>query len=92
MSHVDEFIYDSFGKDAYARWVLLYFRLPAHLKGDFYEFMKDNKLFCTYEGRRYRVTGASRLGDIWLTSNPEREMGYELRVDVSGCSNWGRSF
>ena len=35
-----------------------------------------------------RCTGASRLGDVWLTSDFNQEMGYEKRVDVEECSNW----
>jgi hypothetical protein len=51
--------------------------------------MKQHELFCEYEGKRYRVTGASRLGDVWLSADFAREYGYELRVDVEKCSVWG---
>lgn len=92
MKHVDEFIDDSYhdmdGKNTYARWVLNYFRLPATLKNDFRQFMKDHKLFCTWKGKRYRCTGASRLGDVWLAENFEREHGYDHRVDVAECTDW----
>ncbi len=86
--HVDEFIDGHFGKHRYARWVLNYFRLPAILKTDFSEFMEGNKLFCTYGGKRYRCTGASRMGDVWLAEDPERTTGYDLRVNVAECSDW----
>ncbi len=86
--HVDEFIDEEFGKHKYARWVLNYFRLPAVLKNDFREFMKPHQLFCEYEGKRYRCTGASRLGDVWLAEDWSREYGYDLRVDVAKCENW----
>lgn len=86
--HVDEFIDDTFGKHKYARWVLNHFRLSAVLKNDFSEFMKGHKLFCDYEGERYRCTGASRLGDVWLAIDPERHTGYDLRVDVAKCTSW----
>jgi predicted RNase H-like HicB family nuclease len=89
-SHVDRFIDEQFGRDKYARFVLNYFRLPAALQADFAPFMNQFKLFCTYEGKRYRCTGASRLGDLWLASNFEREHGYDLRVDVEKCSDWGK--
>lgn len=86
--HVDEFIHDDFGKESYARWVLLHFRLPAVLQLDFGGFMKDHKLFCTHKGKRYRVTGASRLGDVWLAEDFGRDIGYNLRVGVEECSQW----
>jgi len=88
VTHVDDFIDSGFGKNKYARWVLNYFRLPAALKMDFAEFMAPHKLFCTYEGKRYRCTGASRLGDVWLAKNLNRDTGYDLRVDVAKCSDW----
>ncbi len=88
MEHVDEFISYGFGQHKYARFVLHYFRLPAVLKNDFREFMEDKKLFCTYGGKRYRVIGASRMGDVWLTSNLENSSGYELRVTPNLCSAW----
>ena len=89
--HVDDFIDDSFSQDneKYARWVLMYYRLPAVMINDFKEFMKGHLLFCTWEGKRYRVNGASRLGDIWLTADYDHEYGYEHRVDLETCSNWG---
>jgi hypothetical protein len=86
-THVDDFI-DDHRKPAYARWILLHFRLPAHGHG-FIEFLEGKKLFCTYEGKRYRVTGASRLGDIHIASDFDREAGYDERVAVDDCSEWG---
>ena len=87
--HVDDFIDSDFGENCYARFVLNYFRLPAVLKMDFSEFMRQHQLFCTYDGKRYRCTGASRLGDVWLAEDFMREDGYDLRVDVADCTNWG---
>ena len=88
--HVDHFIYDheEFGRYAYARWFFLLHRLPAALKADFDPWIKAYRLFCTYEGATYRVTGASRLGDVWLATDFNRETGYDLRVDVEECSAW----
>lgn len=96
--HVDEFI--DYGtsivaskrslNEDYARWVLCHFRMPATLKMDFKEFMKDNKLFCDYKNESYRVTGASRLGDVWLSKDFEQTVGYQLRVDIEDCSNWSK--
>jgi len=45
-------------------------------------------LLCTYEGKTYRVVGASRLGDVWLNSDRTKCWGHELRVDVTECSGW----
>ena len=88
MTHIDEWIDDP-DSDAYAAWVFNYFRLPATLKHRFWQFMKDRRLFCTFEERRWRVTGASRLGDVWLANNFSRDTGYDKRVDVAHCSAWG---
>lgn len=88
--HIDDFI-DDFRQDAYTRWMFLHFRLPADQQAAFRPFIQDRKLFCTYEGKRYRVTGASRLGDVWLTTDFKRDHGYDMRVLVSDCSEWGPS-
>lgn len=93
--HVDDFI-DNYREPAYARFVLNYFRLNAVCMNAFWPFMEEHKLFCTYkdtigEGKqagRYRVTGASRMGDIWLSFDYKREVGYELRVNVADCHEW----
>lgn len=87
--HVDDFIDCHFGKEKYARFVLNYFRMPAAMKFDFEEFMAPFKLFATWKGERYRVTGASRMGDVWLTSKFDQEMGYEHRVFVEEITEWG---
>lgn len=87
--HVDEFI-DDYEQDKYARWFFMLHRLSAFLQSDFSEWIKPFRLFCDYEEKKYRVTGASRLGDVWLTEDFNRETGYELRVDIEKCSNWKR--
>lgn len=91
MTHIDEWLdIPTFGDDAlmYAKFVLDHFRKPAWFKTGTDRWMKKFKLFCTYEGKRYRVTGASRLGDVWLAEDPSREIGYDLRVGVDECSEW----
>jgi len=87
--HVDDFIDTHFRKDCYARWVLNHFRLSAALQIDFNEFMNQYMLFCDWNSKRMRCTGASRLGDVWLHSDFTKTSGYEHRVLVSDCSNWG---
>jgi hypothetical protein len=86
--HIDDFI-DDRTSDVYAAWVLNHFRLPADLKSRFDQFMARHELFATYRGQRYRVTGASRLGDVWLVADFKRDTGYDLRVDVATCGAWG---
>ncbi len=90
-THVDDFIdapsFDS-DRERYAKWVLHLFRLPASLKITFQDYISQYKLFGTYKGNKYRITGASRLGDVWLTSNFNQHTGYELRVSVDDISDW----
>lgn len=90
--HVDDWIdtptFPADSKVNYAKFVLEYARLPAWKKIAYSEWMKQFKLFCTHMGKRYKVTGASRLGDVWLAKDHNRENGYDLRVNVSECSEW----
>lgn len=86
--HVDDFI-DSLCSDSYASFVLNWFRAPAIHHAKYGKWMGQFKLFGTYKGTRYRVTGASRLGDVWLSTNFNRDVGYELRVNVDDVSGWG---
>lgn len=90
MMHVDDFIdfppRDEAGQ--YAAFCFMLFRLPAVMKNAFSKWTSQYKLFCTFHNRRYRVTGASRLGDVWLTKDFEQADGYDLRVDISECSAW----
>lgn len=86
---VDDFIDYAGGQHTYARWVLNHFRWSAVLQFDFAEFMAPHKLFCDFEGERYRVTGASRLGDIWLTKKFDQSTGYQKRECPTSLTNWG---
>lgn len=94
-THVDDFIvYGSSGKEveneSYARFMLDHFRRSAMQRWDFDPFYKGKKLFCEYNGEKYRVTGASRLGDVWLAIDFNSDAGYEHRVCVDECSNWSK--
>lgn len=90
--HVDDFV-DNPGFDdpakQYAGFFFLLHRLPAIMQAAYAEWIKPHRLFCTYAGERYRVTGASRMGDVWLTKDHERQVGYDFRVDLDECSEWG---
>lgn len=89
MTHIDEWICAP-GSDGYASAMFTIFRLPAlEMLAVRKHILGDKKLFCMYDGKRYRVTGASRMGDVWLAKDPRREDGYDLRVDVDDCSDWG---
>ena len=93
MTHVDDFI-DRFdaGKQTpavkYARWFFHMHRLPAVLQADFKQWLGQYKLFCNWKGKKYRVTGCSRMGDIWLTDDFSKSVGYDHRVDLDECSEW----
>lgn len=89
--HVDDFI-DDYHSDPYASFVLMLFRLPAINFTKWREIILKTPLFCTYKGDRYRVTGASRLGDIWLTENSRQYFGYNHRVDIAECSEFSDTF
>lgn len=75
----------------YAWFVLHHARLSAVAKNAAREFTGRLKLFCTYQGARYRVTGASRMGDVWLAKDYDREAGYDLRINVDDCLDWSDS-
>jgi hypothetical protein len=84
MRHVDDFIDDP-TSDLYAASWFKSFRRPAldkHREPD------GRKLFATYAGQRYRVTGCSRMGDVWLASPSYEGPSYQKRVDVDACSAW----
>ena len=87
MRHVDDFIDDS-ATDRYAASWFESYRRPAITKA---REPDKRKLFATYEGTRFRVTGCSRMGDVWLSADFNREWGYEKRVDVDACSGWSAS-
>ena len=73
----------------YASFVLHLFRMPAVMQIKFAFAITAMPLFCTYNDKRYRCTGASRMGDVWLATDFNRANGYDHRVEVDACSNWG---
>lgn len=95
MTHVDDFSEALFtDKTTYARFFFFLHRLPANTQAILRPWMKNFRLYCTYEGKKYRVTGASRFGYIWLHSDlstPEPKPFYEKRVDLDTCSDWSNS-
>lgn len=77
--------------DRYPSFFFMLHRMDAISKAKWQPWISRFKLFCTYEGQRYRVTGCSRLGDVWLTADFNQEHGYTLRVSVAGCSGWSEA-
>lgn len=89
--HVDDFVDETRDRDdnkAYAKWFFFLHRLDAVHQMLWETQIAAYKLFCTYRNKRYRVTGASRMGDIWLAEDFNRDSGYDLRVDLADCSGW----
>lgn len=94
--HIDEWLDDvvmeeiSEGEKA-ARLYLEVFRFPAWKQSLLLPLLACKSIFCTYEGKRYRCTGASRMGDVWLTRDFKKSSGYDsgMRVDVDKVADWG---
>lgn len=61
---------------------------PAHAKD--HDWLDARALVCKYRGEIYRCVGASRMGDVWLTSKITSPDGYEKRVSVEELSDWMR--
>ena len=86
MPHIDDWLDDPATGPADVKEWLEHFRRPAIEKD--YKWLAARKLFCTYEGARYRCIGCSRMGDVWITKHFERENGYDDRVDIADCTGW----
>ncbi len=89
--HVDDFT-DDYKSDPYACFVFTLFRLPAGLACRVTKWTEQYKLYCDFEGKRWRCIGASRMGDVWLTENLDSAgdgFPYQRRIDAGDCSNWG---
>ncbi len=92
--HVDNFIelhapWSSDPGAIYAAYFLHLKRLPAGMQMAFGKWIDPLTLFCPYKGERMRCTGASRMGDVWLTSDHSQAVGYQKRVNVEDCTQWG---
>lgn len=97
--HIDVWINDAYSRgknkhlgEDYAAWFFHLHRLSASAQDLFSEQISKYKLFCVHAGTKYRVTGCSRLGDVWLSRDFSRDHGYDFRVYVDTCSHWSRSF
>lgn len=61
---------------------------PTHAKD--HDWLDARALVCKYRGEIYRCVGASRMGDVWLTSKLTSPDGYEKRASVEELSDWMR--
>lgn len=66
----------------HARWFFFLARMPAALRGAFRAQIEQYKLFVRYGHVYHRVTGASRMGEVYLTTNLDLDTGYEKRVHL----------
>ena len=88
MKHIDNWLDEEpiSGNEAFAKEFLEHCRRPSYAVD--YDWIERNPLYCSYKGECVRCTGASRLGDIWLTYDLNRSSGYDKRVCVTECSDW----
>jgi hypothetical protein len=84
IKHCDDYV-DDLAAPAALRKFLAFARAPAH--GQLLP-KPHPRLFADHEGRRVRVTLASRLGDVGITTDFSAEFGYECRVPVCRLSNF----
>lgn len=82
--HCDDYIDDLAAPEALRKF-LVFARAPAH--GQLLP-APHPRLFANHAGTRVRVTMASRLGDVGITTDFAAEMGYQQRVPVSQLSNF----
>lgn len=82
--HCDDYIEDPASPEPLRKF-LERARSPAHghLSKDPFPV-----LFATYQGERYRVVMASRMGDVGLSKNFDQPNGYALRVAVEDLTNF----
>lgn len=82
--HCDDYIDDE-AQPMCLRKFLDYARSPAH--GSLRDGPKP-LLFARYHARLVRVTMASRLGDVGITTRMHQEYGYEKRVAVADLTDF----
>lgn len=82
--HCDDYIDDPAAHPVLRKY-LAFARAPAH--GQFLP-KPHPRLFADHEGKRVRVTMASSLGDVGITTNLDAEFGYKTRVYVSQLGNF----
>lgn len=83
--HCDDYIDDPATPEPLRVW-LEFARSPAH---GLLTPKPHPRLFADHDGARVRVTMASRLGDVGITSQFDVDVGYERRVSLGALSNFG---
>jgi len=84
LDHCDDYIDDPSAPEALRKF-LGFARSPAH---GLLSPEPHPALYADHFGVRVRVTMASRLGDVGITTNHAAEHGYEKRVAVSQLCNF----
>jgi len=87
LEHCDNYIHD-FKAPLALRVFLLVNRMPAVDKMLINAGGFNPTLYADYEGKIYRVTMASRLGDVGISENLGRDTGYDRRVPLSALTNF----
>lgn len=88
--HVDDWIDKGRCVDPYenyAKFFMTLHRWPAMRQYQFEQIIRRLELYCTYNNKRYRVTGGSRSGCVYLTPDLQSTQ-YKIGVDVRECSEW----
>ena len=95
MTHIDDWVEDRiYGEctedEKYAVAFFFVKRMDAVSNIVVAPIMDQHKLFCLYDGEKYKVTGCSRLGDVWLNPDFDADYGYTKRINIDLCSNWSK--
>lgn len=87
IKHCDDYIDDPAAPEALRKF-LAFARSPAHG-----QLLPEPhlQLFADHDSKRVRVTMASRMGDVGITTDFSVDMGYEWRVPVSQLSNFAEA-
>jgi hypothetical protein len=76
----------------YVHFMLDHFTRPAWVKMAHNPWMNTYALFVDYDGKTYKVTGASTMGDVFLAKDLKRQngSGYDKRVmlDFAKLTYW----
>lgn len=85
MRHCDEYIDDTTQPECLRTW-LSWARSPAHgMNAE----PPHPACYADYHGGRVRLVMASRFGDVGITADLERSIGYSQRVSLADLSNFG---
>jgi hypothetical protein len=82
--HCDDYIEDPTAPSTLRKF-LAFARAPAH---GLLTPKPHPVLFADHEGKRVRITMASRFGDVGITADLRAELGYEHRVSVNQLTNF----